>query len=141
MKPEETKPISQFFSKKGVDGEQGSNLGSMHGNLINNNQPKSLKGEPQTQDSLNHPSVTDEGNDESKPTRNSPQDSLNHPSTLSNEGAGNLPIKREYEELSADAKPASGKAEKPQTSPARKKKNLGPADDKQPTLLSFFGKK
>lgn len=131
MKTEETKPISQFFSKKGVDSEQGSKLGSMHGDLIKNNQPKSLKEEPQTQDSLDHPSVTDEGNDESKPNI----------STLTNEGAGNLPIKRNYEELSADTKPASGKAEKPQTSPARKKKNVGPADDKQPTLLSFFGKR
>ncbi|KAG5514867.1 hypothetical protein RHGRI_036048 [Rhododendron griersonianum] len=131
LKTEETKPISQFFSKKGVDSEQGSKLGSMHGDLIKNNQPKSLKEEPQTQDSLDHPSVTDEGNDESKPNI----------STLTNEGAGNLPIKRNYEELSADAKPAGGKAEKPQTSPARKKKNVGPADDKQPTLLSFFGKR
>ncbi|XP_058196651.1 uncharacterized protein LOC131312726 [Rhododendron vialii] len=131
LKTEETKPISQFFSKKGVDSEQGSNLGSMHGDLIKNNQPKSLKEEPQTQDRLDHPFVTDEGNDESKPNI----------STLTNEGAGNLPIKRDYKELSANTKPVSGKAEKPQTSPARKKKNVGPADDEQPTLLSFFGKR
>lgn len=90
-----------------------------------------MKEEPHTQDSPDHPSVTDEGNDEPKPNI----------LTLTDEGAGNLPIKRDYDDLSADAKPASGKAEKPRTSPAKKKKNLGPADDKQPTLLSFFGKR
>jgi len=131
LKTEETKPISQFFLKKGVDSEQGSNLGSMHGDFIKNNQPKSLKEEPRTQDSPDHPSITDEGNNESKPNI----------STLPNEGAGNFPIKRDYEELSADTKPASGEAEKPRTSPVRKKKNLGAADDKQPTLFSFFGKR
>lgn len=103
----------------------------MHGDFIKNNQPKSLKEEPGTQDSPDHPSVTDEGNIESKPNI----------SAVPNEGAGNLPIKRDYEELSADTKPASGEAEKPRTSPVRKKKTLGAADDKQPTLLSFFGKR
>lgn len=59
----------------------------MHGDLIETNQPESLKEEPQTQVNLDHPSVSDEGNDESKPNI----------STLADKGAGNLPIKRECE--------------------------------------------
>ncbi|KAL6967945.1 hypothetical protein U1Q18_033748 [Sarracenia purpurea var. burkii] len=131
LKVEDTKPISKFFSK-GISGEQELNLGSMHGQNIKTNQPKSLKEETETQDSPDHPFTTDEGNVESKP----------NVFPTSSEAASKPPIKRDYEEFSADAKPSGGKADEPQATTRRKKGSFGAigAGDKQPTLLSYFGK-
>ncbi|PSR86309.1 Embryonic stem cell-specific 5-hydroxymethylcytosine-binding protein [Actinidia chinensis var. chinensis] len=132
LKMEETKPISKFFSKKGLNSGQGSSLGSSDKEVVKTNQPKSLKEEPpETEDSVDHPSVVDKPNNESKP----------NVSTHCCEGVANLPIKRDYEDISADTKPSIGKGDKPRTSPLRKKGNLGAAGDKQPTLFSYFGKK
>ncbi|GFZ01839.1 hypothetical protein Acr_15g0004480 [Actinidia rufa] len=51
LKTEETKPISKFFSKKGFNSAQGSSLGSTDKEVVKMNQPKSLKEEPETEDS------------------------------------------------------------------------------------------
>ncbi|GMP90226.1 hypothetical protein CsSME_00041448 [Camellia sinensis var. sinensis] len=133
LKSEATYPISKFFSKKGANSEQESKpqVGSMHKLPIKTNQRKSLKEEPETEDDVDCPSLTEESSDGSKP----------NVSTLSDKAAANLPIKREYEEFSADMKPCIGETNKPQISPPKKKGNLGAAGDKQPTLFSYFGKK
>ncbi|THF95964.1 hypothetical protein TEA_021596 [Camellia sinensis var. sinensis] len=119
LKSEATYPISKFFSKKGANSEQESKpqVGSMHKLPIKTNQRKSLKEEPETEDDVDCPSLTEESSDGSKP----------NVSTLSDKAAANLPIKREYEEFSADMKPCIGETNKPQISPPKKKGNLGAA--------------
>ncbi|XAR60901.1 hypothetical protein NMG60_11034442 [Bertholletia excelsa] len=122
LKIQETKPISKFFSKKVDHEDQGSTqqIKNIHG------EPKRLKEEPETQVNFDHPSLADEAS------------KLNVPNIIHE--TANLPIKRDYEEFSADIKPSDGKAEKPQRSPTRKKGKLGAAGDKQPTMFSYFKK-
>jgi len=57
------------------------------------------------------------------------------------QNASLLPIKREYETFSADSKPALENHDQISSTPAKKKEKTKKADDKQPTLFSFFGKK
>ncbi|KAG5017770.1 hypothetical protein JHK82_023370 [Glycine max] len=52
-----------------------------------------------------------------------------------------LPIKREYETFSAaDSKPALANHDQISPNPAKKKEKAKTANDKQPTLFSYFGK-
>lgn len=52
-----------------------------------------------------------------------------------------FPIKRDYDALSADSKPALGNNDQVSANPAKKKEKARIADDKQPTLFSYFGKR
>ncbi|XP_057437163.1 uncharacterized protein LOC130729423 [Lotus japonicus] len=52
-----------------------------------------------------------------------------------------FPIKRDYDALSADSKPAFGNNDQVSAKPAKKKEKARIADDKQPTLFSYFGKR
>lgn len=52
-----------------------------------------------------------------------------------------FPIKREYEAFSADSKPFIANDDQVSAYPAKKKEKAKTADDKQPTLFSYFGKK
>jgi len=57
------------------------------------------------------------------------------------QNASMLPIKREYETFSADSKPALANPDQISSTPAKKKEKTKTANDKQPTLFSYFGKK
>ncbi|KAK7339065.1 hypothetical protein VNO77_19708 [Canavalia gladiata] len=52
-----------------------------------------------------------------------------------------FPIKREYEDFSADSKPVVTNSDQMSANPAKKKEKVNTADDKQPTLFSYFGKR
>ncbi|GFZ20072.1 hypothetical protein Acr_28g0007770 [Actinidia rufa] len=113
------KTRSQSFSQRRDSiADRAQALGARIRRSFKTNQPKSLKEEPpETEDSVDRPSVIDKPNNESKP----------NVSTHCCEGVANLPIKRDYEDISVDTKPSIGKGDKPRTSPLRKKGNLGAA--------------
>ncbi|XP_052171041.1 uncharacterized protein LOC127787175 [Diospyros lotus] len=123
LKTEETKPISKFFTKKG---RQESSIPQAGGST------KLKEEEAETPDEApaHHPFHTFGGNDESKPNVTS----SSYPA-----------VKRDYEEFSAETemKPSScGKADELETSSQlRKKANFGAADDKQPTLFSYYARR
>ncbi|KAL2488239.1 hypothetical protein Fot_41531 [Forsythia ovata] len=125
VKTEETRSISQFFSK-GVNHGPEPKLEnpSIKNEPIEINQQKGTKEVPETQDD----SITNKDDYDIKPDV----------ASVSVEGTGDIPGKRIYEELSADAKPFAKETDRLNTSPVRKK-GKG-ATDKQPTLLSFFRK-
>lgn len=155
----EQRPISKFFSTKGIKNEQG-----LSNEPIKSNLPQSLKEEPAIENSTGLPSSTVKGDHDSACSRSVPQEEstwfTNLPKSLKqepetedktglpfpgdhdskcDEEATKLPIKRDLEEFSADSKPNTDTVEKP--SPVTKKGKLNKnAGDKQPTLFSYFGK-
>lgn len=52
-----------------------------------------------------------------------------------------FPIKREYDSISSDLKPSLANNDKSGANPPKKQEKSKTADDKQPTLFSYFGKK
>lgn len=172
VKTEETRPISQFFSK-------GENRGlepklenpTLKDEPVVINQQKDTKEEPESQDS-DHPSTTNKDDYDIKPklknpstkdehikinqqkgTKDEPETQHKYHQSISNEddydiktdvtqvsveGVAQIPGKRNYEELSSDAKPIARETDRLSASSVRKKSKS--ADDKQPTLLSYFRK-
>ncbi|KAL3531050.1 hypothetical protein ACH5RR_010372 [Cinchona calisaya] len=146
LKRDETKSISQFFSKKGATSPSEPKSESR----TTKEEPKRLKEEFNTQDDMK-PNVSD----------------------LSCQRAIEVPAKREYEGLSTDTKQSDDESDKLHRSPEKKKgrvasdetmvkleeqtkraspakmhkpdantarKKASSATDKQPTLFSYFGK-
>lgn len=60
--------------------------------------------------------------------------------TPSSQNVTKFPIKREYDVISADSNPALSNT-KVNANPVKKKEKTKTANDKQPTLFSYFGKK
>jgi hypothetical protein len=89
---------------------------------------KSLKKEPNTEDNTPMLSFT-EGGQDSKSTITQSQDST-----------AKCQMKCDYGEFQADSEPITDETIKLCSTPARKKRNLKSASDKQPTLFSYFGK-
>ncbi|KAJ7961657.1 Embryonic stem cell-specific 5-hydroxymethylcytosine-binding protein [Quillaja saponaria] len=110
LKTEVNNSISDFFSTKGVK----------RGDSNKTDLPENLKEERE-----------DEKED---------HDPKSIVSTRSQEDAVKCQIKRDYEEFTADSKLAVEKTDQVCTSPLKKKGNLKTSGDKQPTLLSYFGK-
>lgn len=125
------KPISSFFSKKGISSEESKpQMTSNYRVPIQTTQVITLKEEPETQGTVDYQSFTDKSN----------KDSKSNVSMLTCEGATHFQSKRDYEKFSAEEKPSYDVTDKPHATPVRKKGNLGGAGDKQKTLLSYFGK-
>ncbi|BAT84233.1 hypothetical protein LR48_Vigan03g112200 [Vigna angularis] len=121
VKAEGNTSISMFFSKKGAerkDTKPEQKL-SCH---------ESVKTEP-TEDLIEGAKTDEVDND------------LKFSGSSHSKNASMLPIKREYETFSADSKPALACHDQISSTPAKKKEKTKSADDKQPTLFSFFGKK
>ncbi|KAK3004664.1 hypothetical protein RJ639_018281 [Escallonia herrerae] len=129
LKTDDTKPISSFFSKREIKSEEESDSETRNSRKQQSrtSQPKSLKDEPETQHNTGQQSFEEKCRDDPKPNNSVPTQA----------GGTDFYIKREYEELSADSKPS---ANKPRTSPVKKKGKYNDVGDKQPTLLSYFGK-
>lgn len=133
LKAEEMKPISSFFSKKGISSEESKpQMTSNYRGPIQATQVTTLKEEPETQGNADYQSFTDKSN----------KDTKSNVSMLTCEGATHFQSKRDYEKFSAEEKPSLSfvVTDKPQATPVRKKGNLGGAGDKQRTLFSYFGK-
>ncbi|XP_043718525.1 abasic site processing protein YoqW isoform X2 [Telopea speciosissima] len=116
LKSKEKNSISKFFTKKTENQQESARI-----NLLEN-----VKDEPGNQEDTED-ATDSKGNNGSK----------SDVSSLLQEEAGKCGIKRDYEESAADLKSTIDKLE---TSHAKKKANLKSAGDKQPTLLSYFGK-
>lgn len=120
-KAERNISISKFFSKKGAE--------------VEDTEPehKILSHEPfkteQTED-LSEEAKTEEGNTDFKSSGISPSKKVT-----------NFAIKREYDAISSDSKPSSANNNQMSANPAKKKEKAKTADDKQPTLFSYFGKR
>lgn len=158
LKRDETKTISQFFSKKGAT----SQADSRTENKTIKEEPRGLKKESEAGDSTNHQHVTKSAENDIKPDF----------SNLSRDGALQIPVKREYEVSSSDTKHSDDESEKLHESPVTKKgrgasedtvvkleeqtqttsakthkpgassvrKKASSSGDKQPTLFSYFRK-
>ncbi|XP_011089624.1 embryonic stem cell-specific 5-hydroxymethylcytosine-binding protein [Sesamum indicum] len=123
---------------------------------VQNSQQKSVKEEPQSQSTVQNRRMEgepeensqqksmkeehDESQDDYRQTTTKKDDGDNTCDiyTLSPEGATSSIEKRDYSEFSAHAKPSTRETERRHTTPV-KKKSKG-ADDKQPTLFSYFGR-
>ncbi|KAL0417977.1 UNVERIFIED_CONTAM: hypothetical protein Sradi_1211200 [Sesamum radiatum] len=123
---------------------------------VQNSQQKSVKEEPQSQstpqnsrmegepDGNSHHKSVKEEHDESQDdyhqttTKKDDGDNTSNISTLSPKRATSSTEKRDYAKFSAHAKPSAKETERQHTTPV-KKKSKG-ADDKQPTLFSYFGR-
>ncbi|KAL0436689.1 UNVERIFIED_CONTAM: hypothetical protein Sradi_0376800 [Sesamum radiatum] len=123
---------------------------------VQNSQQKSVKEEPQSQstpqnsrmegeqEGNSHKKNVKEEHDESQDdyhqttTKKDDGNNTSDISTLSPKGATASTEKRDYAEFSAHAKPSAKETERRHTTPVRKKSKG--ADDKQPTLFSYFGR-
>ncbi|OMO55701.1 hypothetical protein CCACVL1_27071 [Corchorus capsularis] len=129
LNTQEKNSISKFFSTREVKKEEESNTQkSSCDESVKTNLQKNLKEEPKSADDEEIPSSNEEGADDSK---------FSVPVPTSKD-VGKCQIKRDYEEFSADTKPAKEEIE---VSPAKKKGNIKGGSDKQPTLFSYFGRK
>ncbi|XP_027160622.1 embryonic stem cell-specific 5-hydroxymethylcytosine-binding protein [Coffea eugenioides] len=159
LKRDESKTISQFFSKKGAN----SQADSKTENRTIKGEPMGLQEESEADDLTNHQHVTKSAENDSKPDF----------SNLSRDEALHIPVKREYEVCSSDTKHTDDESEKLHESPVTKKvrgaseetmvkleeqtqktsptkthkpgassvrKKASSSGDKQPTLFSYFGK-
>lgn len=132
LKPEEKNKILKFFNPKSVGSnkEQGSNeevKGSFDESSKANLQKK-LKEELQSADDRDQLPFGD-------------NDTKSNVNLLPHAAVTKCQIKRDYEEFSADSKPSTNKIDELQPSPRKRKGSLTTTDDKQPTLLSYFGKR
>lgn len=133
------KPISSFFSKKGVSSDESKpQSASKYVEPIQPTLQATVKEEMATHGNMECQTFSDRNNKDF--TDESVEDSKSNVSMPSGEGATYSQPKRDYEEFSAQEKSFSDITDKPQSTPARKKGNLGRAGDKQPTLFSYFGK-
>ncbi|CAI8584480.1 unnamed protein product [Vicia faba] len=121
VKTEGNTPISKFFSRKVAEDED------------TKPEHKTLFHEPvkteQAKD-LSEEAKTEEGESDLKPSGSSPSQNVTK-----------FPIKREYVAISSDLKPSLANNDKSSANPAKKKEKTKTADDKQPTLFSYFGKR
>ncbi|KAK7373511.1 hypothetical protein VNO80_06923 [Phaseolus coccineus] len=121
VKAEGNTSISMFFSKKGAE----SNDTKPEQKLSSH---EFVKTEP-TEDLIEGAKAEEGDND------------LKFSGSSHSKNASTLPIKREYETFSADSKPALANHDQISSNPAKKKEKTKTANDKQPTLFSYFGKK
>lgn len=121
VKAEGNTPISAFFSRKGAEVEDTK---PDHKILCR----EFVKTE-HTKDQ-SEGAKTEEGDDDLKSSGSSHSQNVTK-----------FPIKREYEAFSADSKPFIANDDQVSACPAKKKEKAKTADDKQPTLFSYFGKK
>jgi hypothetical protein len=130
LKAEGNTPISMFFSTKRTKREQESDLEAKnsYAESLKTDLSKSLKKEPSTEDNTPMLSFT-EGGQDSKSTI-----------TQSQDNTAKCQMKCDYGEFQADSEPVTDETIKLCSTPARKKRNLKSASDKQPTLFSYFGK-
>ncbi|CAK7349436.1 unnamed protein product [Dovyalis caffra] len=129
LKTEEKNTISKFFSRKEIKEE--SNLEeSTHDKSVKLDLPSSVKEEHESEEKFETPCFT-------KPVDYDVKSSVE---TFSHEGETKCKTKRDRKEL-VDSKLDTDEIIKLRSSPAKKKANLKSRDDKQPTLLSYFGKK
>ena len=132
MKTQEKNSISKFFSTREVKKEQESNMEkSLCDESVNTNLLKNLKSGPKSTDAEGLPSSTDKEDHDSKSSV-----PVNPVPSLGD--AEKSQTKRDYEEFLDEKKPSKDEIE---ISPAKKKGNIKGGGDKQPTLLSYFGKK
>lgn len=151
LKANETRSISQFFSKKGDKDQQGqkSHTKVVEEEILNIDQTESLKQEPESDhaghlcspvrpESFTSTRATgikvEQDYDESGSKQSLTGQTGNPPEK---EESGDLKTKRDYEELSGNAVPLAKGVNK-HVSPSKKKAKG--AGDKQPTLFSYFGK-
>lgn len=99
----------------------------MKGEPVINIEQKSVKEEPERQDDYNQ--FTTKKND---------SDNTSDISSISPKGPPNIIEKRDYAEFSGHAKPFAKETERQHISPV-KKRSKG-ANDKQPTIFSYFGR-
>ncbi|KAL3649262.1 hypothetical protein CASFOL_005665 [Castilleja foliolosa] len=118
----ETKSISQFFSKKNVraPAEPIHEEIPIKREMVETSEAKSVKKEPESLSIL-----------ESSKTKDEPIEDDSQQKSIKED-------KRDYDQFSGDAKPFAKETVQQRTSPVRKR-NKG-ADDKQPTLFSYFGR-
>jgi len=128
LKMEEKGTISKFFSRKEFK-EESNPEESTHGKSLKL-EPKSVKEENESEEKLETPCSA----------KTVDYDLKSELETFSHEGETKCKTKRYREEL-VDSKLKTDEIVKPRASPAKKKANLKSVDDKQPTLLSYFGKK
>ncbi|KAK6940450.1 SOS response associated peptidase (SRAP) [Dillenia turbinata] len=127
-KTQEKNSISRFFPVKGQN--LNTQVTSSVKESRNRSSPERMKQEEiDTKDGIVHSSFTAQG---SKSSRHS------NAVVLPTEGA--IKRERDHEEFTVDVKPTD-KTKEASASPAKKKANLKNASDKQPTMLSYFGKK
>ncbi|KAK7293207.1 hypothetical protein RJT34_16070 [Clitoria ternatea] len=121
VKAEGNTSISKFFSRKGAECEdtKPAQKISCHEFIKTQHTTDQSKG-----------AKTEEGDNDLKSTDSS-----------HSQNATKFPIKREYEALSADSKPILANNDQMIANPPKKKERVKPADDKQPTLFSYFGKR
>lgn len=132
LKTEEKNKILKFFNPKSVGSnkEQGSNeeaKGSFDESSKANLQKK-LKEELEAADDRDQLLFGD-------------NDTKSNVNLLPHEEVTKCQNKRDYEEFSADSKPSTNKIDELQPSSRKRKGSLITTDDKQPTLLSYFGKR
>ncbi|KAI3461810.1 hypothetical protein Pfo_018473 [Paulownia fortunei] len=157
VKTEETKSISQFFSKKEVRAQEEPKLEEtpIKEEHAEASEPKSVKEEPESQSTLENTIMKDEPveNSQQKSVKEEPQgqddyhqfitkkddsDNTSDISSISPIGATNIIEKRDHAEVSAHAKPFAKETERQHISPVRKRSKG--TNDKQPTLFSYFGR-
>jgi hypothetical protein len=120
IKTEGNIPISKFFSRKGAEYED-----TKPEHKIACHEPVKTE---QTED-LGEEAKTKEGDRDLKSSGSSPQN------------VTKFSIKREYDAISPDSKPSLANNGQVSANPGRKKGKVKTADDKQPTLFSYFGKR
>ncbi|XP_059432624.1 uncharacterized protein LOC132165919 isoform X2 [Corylus avellana] len=130
LKAEVNNPISKFFSTKRTKREEESNLEAENScaKSFKTDPSKSMKKEPNTEDNTPILSFT-EGDQDSKSAIIDSQDST-----------AKCQMKWDNGEFQAASEPITDETIKLCSTPARKKRNLKSASDKQPTLFSYFGK-
>lgn len=128
LKVEEKGTISKFFSRKEFK-EESNPEESTSGKSLKL-EPKSVKEENESEEKLETPCSS----------KTVDCDLKSELETFSHEGDTKCKTKRDREEL-VGSKLKTDEIVKPRVSPAKKKANLKSVDDKQPTLLSYFGKK
>ncbi|KAJ1375246.1 SOS response associated peptidase-like [Sesbania bispinosa] len=121
VKAEGNTSISMFFSRKGAGGEDTKPEKKIPSHEF-------VKTE-HTKDPTEGAKI-EEGNNDMKSSDAS-----------YSQNATKLPIKREYDVFSVDSKPSLANNDQVSANPAKKKEKAKTADDKQPTLFSYFGKR
>lgn len=121
IKTERNIPISKFFSKKEAEVED-----TKPEHKILSHEPVKTE---QTKD-VSEEAKTEEGDTDLKSSGIFPSQNVNR-----------FSIKREYDAISSDSKPSLANNDQVSANPAKKKEKAKTADDKQPTLFSYFGKR
>ncbi|XP_027336775.1 uncharacterized protein LOC113850427 [Abrus precatorius] len=122
VKSEGNTSISLFFSRKGAESEDTK---------------------PEKKTSFQEFVKTEHAKDESEGAKleEGDNDLKSSGGSSYSQNAIKFPIKREYEAFSSDSKPLVANNDQMSANPAKKKEKVKTADDKQPTLFSYFGKR